>query len=48
MEETVEEAHRLKFCDKSDEAIFFIKSIVQGYLEDSEFLKYSYYLIIVH
>jgi hypothetical protein len=39
MEETVEEAHKLEFCDKSDGTSFYIKSIVQGYLKDREFLK---------
>jgi hypothetical protein len=39
MEETVEEAFKLQFCDKSDGDSFYIKSFVQGYLKDREFLK---------
>lgn len=47
MEETVDEAHHLQFCDRSDGAAFYTKSIVQGYLKDREFLKYIEILIEV-
>lgn len=42
MEETVEESSKLQFCDRSDGGNFYVKSIVQGYLKDREFLKYTH------